>query len=228
MRILVTNDDGIDAPGLVELARLASDFGKVVVVAPESEQSACGHRITVDRPLRIRTHRAGWYAVDGTPADCVRVALAEIAPESAWVLSGINPGGNLGVDIYMSGTVAAAREGALLGRRAAAFSHYLRRGLPLDWSLARERLRPVLERILKEPVGPGGHWNVNLPHTEHDRVPIDMVVCERDRLPLPVSFARDPDESLVYDGNYHERRHAPSTDIAACFGGSIAVTLLEP
>lgn len=228
MRILVTNDDGIEAPGLLELATLAQEFGEVFVVAPETEQSACGHRITTHRPLTLRPVRANWCALDGTPADCVRVALTEVVPEAAWVFSGINPGGNLGVDIYMSGTVAAAREAALLGRGAIACSHYLRRGLPLNWALARERLRPVIRELLARPRELGDHWNVNLPHTDHQEVDLPSVHCARDCSPLPVAFERNMDGTLRYSGNYHARLHEPETDVATCFGGHIAITLLLP
>jgi 5'-nucleotidase len=212
----------------LELVALASEFGDVLVVAPEEEHSSCGHRTTTDRPLRVRTVRPHWFAVDGTPADCVRVALTNLAPEVEWVLSGINPGGNLGVDIYMSGTVAAAREAALLGRGAVAFSHYMRRGHVLNWGLARERLRPVMATLLERPRELGDHWNVNLPHTDHQETVVTSVFCKRDNSPLPVSFRPEGEHTVQYNGNYHERAHRPFTDVAACFGGHIAISLLTP
>ncbi len=124
MRILVTNDDGIFSPGLLALAEVASGFGQVRVVAPDVEQSAMGHAITIQRPLQYRrTQLDGFeaYRVNGTPADCVALGLyhwdgAEL------VLSGINLGSNLGNEIWHSGTVAAAKQASLLGVRAAAFS----------------------------------------------------------------------------------------------------------
>ncbi len=124
MRILVTNDDGIYSPGLVALAEVAARFGQVRVVAPDVEQSAMGHAITIQRPVqyhRLPLSDFEAYRVNGTPADCVALGLyhwdgAEL------VLSGVNLGSNLGHEIWHSGTVAAAKQAALLGVRAAAFS----------------------------------------------------------------------------------------------------------
>ena len=110
MKILLTNDDGIDAPGLEALAAAARCLaGEVVVVAPAEPHSGCGHRVTTDRPLAVAEIAAGWYRVSGTQADCVRLALGRLVPDAALVISGINAGGNLGADIHLSGTVAAAR-----------------------------------------------------------------------------------------------------------------------
>ncbi len=110
MQILLTNDDGIDAEGLQSLARELSGVGKVIIVAPARGCSCCGHSVTTASPLVVREVREDQFAVEGWPADCVRVAIHHLKLEPDWVLSGINHGGNLGVDILMSGTVAAARE----------------------------------------------------------------------------------------------------------------------
>src|SRR5437867_3207186 len=132
MRFLLTNDDGIEAPGLEALC-LAAGFGAPVVVAPVEALSGCGHRVTTHQPLRIIPHQPGRYAVDGTPADCIRVALHRLMPEATWILSGINAGGNLGADVWHSGTVAAVREAGLHGRKGIAISHYRKKGPPIDW-----------------------------------------------------------------------------------------------
>lgn len=124
MRILVSNDDGIQSPGLLALAAAAEAFGVVKVAAPDSEQSAMGHAITVDRPLLVnpaQVGRAEAIRINGTPADCVALGL-HFWQGADLVLSGINLGSNLGHEIWYSGTVAAARQAALLGVRAAAFS----------------------------------------------------------------------------------------------------------
>ena len=124
MRILVTNDDGIFSPGLLALAEVATRFGEVRVVAPDVEQSAMGHAITIQRPLQYHRAQLGpfeAYRVNGTPADCVALGLYHWDGADL-VLSGINLGSNLGNEIWHSGTVAAARQAALLGVRAAAFS----------------------------------------------------------------------------------------------------------
>src|SRR4051794_24305316 len=115
MRFVLTNDDGIDAPGLRALEEAARQVGEVIVVAPAAPQSGCSHRVTTSALIRV--HRAGpdRFAVEATPADCVRVALYRFGPEPAWVLSGVNDGGNLGADVHHSGTVAAVREAVLHG-----------------------------------------------------------------------------------------------------------------
>jgi len=114
--ILVTNDDGVHAPGLIALARAMRDKGEVVVVAPDRERSAVGHALTMHRPLRLELLRDGVYALNGTPTDCVAIAVKRLLPRRPDLLvSGINRGGNLGHDITYSGTVSAAFEGTLLG-----------------------------------------------------------------------------------------------------------------
>jgi hypothetical protein len=121
MKLLLTNDDGIDAPGLAALAAAAEQLGEAVVVAPLEGHSGCGHRVTTDEELTILGRGVSRFAVDGTPADCVRVALHSLAPEASHVLAGINAGGNLGADVWISGTVAAVREAVWLlapGNRA--------------------------------------------------------------------------------------------------------------
>jgi 5'-nucleotidase len=124
--ILLSNDDGFRAPGLLEARRALSTLGDVVVCAPHSEQSATSHSISLTTPLRLREHEPGFFSVDGTPADCVYVALCShgrVLPRRPdIVVSGINHGLNLAGDVFYSGTVAAAREGALRGLRGLALS----------------------------------------------------------------------------------------------------------
>src|SRR5437764_14701467 len=127
MKLLLTNDDGIDAPGLAALLAAARPLGEPVLVAPLAAHSGCSHRVTTDGPIRVE-HRPAGFAVEGTPADCVRVALHDIVRDAAWVLSGINAGGNLGADVYISGTVAAVREAVLHGYPGVAVSQYRKRG----------------------------------------------------------------------------------------------------
>ena len=169
MKLIVTNDDGIEAEGLQTLVRLASQWGEVVVVAPAEPQSGVGHQLTTDRPIRVDKLTEESYRIWGTPADCSRLALNCLGSDSDWVLSGINHGGNLGVDVYESGTVAAAREAAIHGCKAVALSHYTVKGRSIDWPLAAERLRPVLDSLLNETLEAGCFLNVNLPHPEHNR-----------------------------------------------------------
>src|SRR5271157_4659485 len=125
--ILMTNDDGIYAPGLWALYEELSQLGEVAVVAPDSEQSAVGHAITLIHPLRVKKVTIdggvqGW-AVSGTPADCVKIAMAELLPQTPeMVVSGINLGPNVGINVLYSGTVSAATEACILGIRGMAFS----------------------------------------------------------------------------------------------------------
>src|SRR5262245_19484221 len=125
--ILISNDDGVNAAGIAALAKGLEDLGDIVVVAPAREQSAMSHAISLDRPLRKTVVRPGWFAIDGTPVDCVYLGLLHIASRRpALVVSGINHGFNLGADVFYSGTVAAAVEGAIRGVPAFAISQSVR------------------------------------------------------------------------------------------------------
>ncbi len=131
MRILVTNDDSINSPGLLELVKVAMKLGEVIVVAPKFEQSAKSHAIDVRNGMKLEKHDLGLgveaYSLDSTPADCVRTAYYGLKKEIDFVFSGINAGLNLGEDIAYSGTVAAISEAAMLGIRGIAFSSYDKR-----------------------------------------------------------------------------------------------------
>ncbi len=123
MHIMVTNDDGIHAPGILALAAALRELGEVTVVAPDRERSAAGHSLTLHSPLRVFELREGWYAVDGTPTDCVNMGIHSLLPfQPDLVVSGINHGANLGDDVTYSGTVAAAMEATLMGIPAMAVS----------------------------------------------------------------------------------------------------------
>jgi 5'-nucleotidase len=124
MKVLLTNDDCIDAPGLAALTDAAADFGTIAVVAPLHAHSGCSHRVTTQEPILVEPRGDNRAAVVGTPADCVRVALHRCCPDFDWVLAGVNAGGNLGADVYLSGTVSAVREAVLHGRPGIAFSCY--------------------------------------------------------------------------------------------------------
>jgi len=223
MKIVVTNDDGIDAPGLASLLEVAERFGEVYVVAPAEEHSSGGHRVTVKGPIRVEQLDRTRFRVHGTPADCARLALAELVPDATWLVSGINEGGNLGADVYMSGTVAAAREAALMGSGAVAISHYIRRGVPLDWRLAESRGELVLARLLASPPPSGAYWNVNLPHVPGE---CPLVECPLDPSAMQVRFRREGD-GYVYGGSYQERPRRSGTDVETCFGGAITMTQLS-
>lgn len=226
MVFLLTNDDGIDAPGLVALAEAVAEMGPNVWIAPCGPQSGCSHRVTTHGPLRIVPHTEGRWAIEGTPADCVRLGLKRLAPQMTWVLAGINHGGNLGADIHHSGTVAAVREAALHGFPGIALSHYSKRGMEIDWRRAARWLRPVMQDLLGRTWTPGTFWNINLPHLAADAPDPQVVVCPLDRSPLPLNY-REENGHWHYDANYHERPRRPGSDVDVCFGGKIAVTLLS-
>src|SRR2546430_456977 len=170
MKFVLTNDDGIDAPGLAALLAAVTRLGQgePVVVAPSDALSGCSHRVTTDTPLIVEARGDRRYAVRGTPADCVRVALLRAAPDADWILSGVNAGGNLGADVYLSGTVAAAREATLHGKPAVAFSQYRKRAVPFDWGRTAVWAAHVLGDLIQRPWSPGVLWNVNFPHLGAD------------------------------------------------------------
>jgi 5'-nucleotidase len=226
MKFLLTNDDGIDAPGLAALAEVAAPLGDAVWVAPHEHLSGCSHRVTTNVPIRLCRRAMGRWAVEGTPADCVRVGLARIVPDAAWVLSGINDGGNLGADVHHSGTVAAVREAVLHGRPGIAVSHYKKRGLVIDWGRAAGWLKPLVADLVRRPWEAGSFWNINVPHLAAEEGEPGAVFCPLDGGPLPLSF-RVEEDFYHYDGNYHQRVRQAGADVDVCFSGKIAVTLVR-
>lgn len=227
VRFLLTNDDGIDAPGLAALQRAIAqlDLGTATVVAPQVQHSGCGHQVTVERPLTVeeRSAAAGIYALDGTPADCTRVAIAHLAPDFDWAIAGINAGGNLGADAYMSGTVAAVREAAFHGRPAIALSHYIRRPLEIDWDRAIAWTVALLPELLKRDRPDGWFWNVNFPHLLPTEPDPPWEFCAPSTDPLPVVYDRQG-LTFHYGGRYGDRDRQPGTDVDVCFNGRIAIT----
>lgn len=165
-RVLLTNDDGIMAKGLdVLLKAIRPLVSEVWIVAPEGEQSGSSHSLTLKRPLRIREVTNKTFAVDGTPTDCVLLAVSEVMKQEPpdIILSGINRGGNLGGDITYSGTVAAAMEGTLLGIRSIAFSQVYNQKTHIEWDTASNWIEPVLSFINELTLPEGILVNVNFP-----------------------------------------------------------------
>lgn len=226
-KLLLTNDDGIDAPGLEALLAIAQQLGRPTVVAPVEAHSGCSHKVTTDQPLRIMVREEGRFAINGTPADCVRVALQHLAPDTTWVLSGINAGGNLGADVHYSGTVAAVREAVLHGWPGLAISQYRKRGLAHDWQRAVVWTVPLLRDLLARPWKRGTFWNINLPHLAATDPHPEVVFCPLDPTPLPLSYRHEEGGLLYYDGDYHTRQREPGCDVDVCFGGQIAATLIS-
>jgi 5'-nucleotidase len=224
MALILTNDDGIDAPGIKALQKALRQT--TMIVAPQDHLSGCGHQVTTGKPIPVEQRSEATYAVGGTPADCTRLAIAHLSPEVEWVLSGINAGGNLGVDVHISGTVAAVREAAILGVRGIAISHWIKRPLLIDWEVATVRTARVLEKLMAEDLPPGHFWNVNLPHLEPDAPEPEIIFCEASIDPLPVNYRQEGD-TYHYEGRYGDRDRAPNTDVDVCFSGNIAVTRLR-
>lgn len=222
MTIVLTNDDGIDAPGLRAL-QAALPHQPTVTVAPDRPHSGCSHQLSRGVAIPISPRGPGAYAIGGTPADCTRVALGHLAPQAQWVLSGINAGGNLGADTYVSGTVAAVREATLLRVPGIALSHYIQRDRPIDWAVATRLAAKVLARLMAQPLPPGRFWNVNLPHLGADDPDPPVVECPLCTQPLPTEFSV-MDAQFHYGGDYQQRQRDPGSDVAVCFGGSIAIT----
>lgn len=227
MKLLLTNDDGIEAPGLGALLLLAESLGEPLVIAPHAPASGVSHATTTDGPLRVNTVHPKRHSVEGTPADCVRVALHRHGSDVDFVLAGINNGGNLGVDVYHSGTVAAVREAAIHGVPSIAISHYRDRSLEeADWQRAVLWVKPIIEDLMARPFVPGEFWNVNLPMPgENDDRP-EVIHCGLDTSPLILSF-REDQNLLHYDGRYSLRPRQQGLDVDVCFGGKIAVSRMH-
>jgi len=167
--ILVTNDDGIQSKGIIALAKALREIGDVFTVAPDVEQSAVAHSLTLHRPLRVEKIRKNFYAVDGTPADCIHLGVNTILPKRPrLIVSGINKGGNLGDDIIYSGTVSAAFEGTLLGIPSFAISLVSRSHFKFDVA-ARFAVR-VARSIIERGLPKNTFLNINVPNVDEKKI----------------------------------------------------------
>ena len=235
MRILLTNDDGIRAPGLELLARTAAQLGEVWIVAPGEQCSGMSQRLTifgemplqqVDYPVPVQ----GAWQLGGTPADCVKLALCCLLPERPdYIFSGVNDGWNTGFDLAYSGTVGACLEAVMNGLPAIAFSTGSRK----EPSVAEAWMLPLAQELLAQPLSPGEFWNVNFP-----MVPLSE--CKgvlRGRETAGISMYQSefirrqrPDGTLSYEqrGVQIARHRAPEgSDIAAVLDGYISVGRLR-
>lgn len=234
MQILLTNDDGILAPGLLCLYDAVKEFGTVHTVAPETPQSAVGHSITLANPLicntvQLREGLSAW-SVDGRPADCVKLAVAELLEEKPdLVVSGINAGANVGIYVIYSGTVAAAIEAALFGIPAVAFS--LMFYDKLDFTMAGQIARSVLHTLIENNALQGGVvYTVNMPAPEFGW-PKGIKVVRQSTAPMDDKFERrtDPKGRLYFwmNPDLELRENDHQTDVAAVREGYVAVTALR-
>jgi len=233
MRILITNDDGILAPGIEALYRAVADLGEVDVVAPETTQSGVGHAISVLTPMAARRVHVknvfeGW-AVDGRPADCVKLAFLELLPwRPDFVISGINAGINTGVYVFYSGTVAGAAEAAIFGVPAMAVS--LELSDRLDFERAGQIARQVFQRYAAAQPPAGTCLNVNIPALDAGW-PKGVRVCPQSVVQASDKYRKqqDPRGHAIYwlDGALPEQTSHPNTDIEAVLDGYVSITPLR-
>jgi 5'-nucleotidase len=233
MRVLISNDDGIGAPGIERLEHIVAEItDDVWVVAPESDNSGAGHSLTLSQPVRVRQLSERRFAVNGTPTDSVLMGVLELISDRRpdLVLSGINRGGNLGEDITYSGTVAAAMEGTLLGIPSIALSQHSDNVHRTRWSTA-ERHAPDLLRALVEIGWPANVFlNVNFPNVPADQVKGVSVTRQGRRKPgSKLDRRRDPRGRPYYwiDSARVEEPTLEGSDLSAIYDGRISVTPLH-
>jgi 5'-nucleotidase len=236
MLLVLSNDDGVEAEGIATLHSVLSDRSECLIVAPRGPQSGVGHAVTTTEPMSLEELEPGRFGLGGTPADCARVALGrraafarkavgrdEIPASDLWMVAGINHGANLGVDTYISGTAAAAREAAILGFPAIAISQYVGRHRRPDWSVTAVRARQALDALFERSPRPGFFWNVNLPHPADESTDHELVFCPMD--PSPHAFHYETREGkLHWVSDFHSRPRRPGHDIDVCMGGEISIT----
>jgi 5'-nucleotidase len=236
VRILLTNDDGVYAPGLRALRKELLKLGEVTVVAPATEQSAAGHSITLLTPLMVQEvldddNRPMGWAVEGRPADCVKLALLELLPAPPdVVVSGLNAGSNAGINVLYSGTVAAAIEGSFFRHTSIAVSLEYTKPRPLDFPRGADLARRVVEQIVARQPAQGSLFNVNIP--SFDRGPIHGIrVAPQNVAPYLEAYDRRVDpRGRVYFWNKPVFRCPdphPDTDVTLMSEGYITVTPLQ-
>jgi 5'-nucleotidase len=236
VRILLTNDDGVYAPGLRALRTELQKLGEVTVVAPASEQSGVGHSITLLTPLLVqevldeRNQFMGW-AVEGRPADCVKLGLLELLPDPPDLLvSGLNAGSNAGINVLYSGTVAAAIEGAFFRQTSIAVSLEYTKPKPLNYPRAAELARRVIEQIMTQKPAQGSLFNVNIPSLEKGPVR-GIRTVPQNVAPYVETFDRrvDPRGRVYFWTNpgYECPEPHPDSDVTALREGYITVTPLQ-
>jgi len=229
MRILVSNDDGYFSPGIAALAQAMRAFGEVTVVAPEADRSGASNSLTLDRPLYVRRSSQGFYYVNGTPTDCVHVAVTGFLDHRPdLVVSGINNSANLAEDTLYSGTVAAAMEGYLLGLPAIAFSLASRSFEHLETAVAVAQ--QVVRRLIDQPFAKARLLNVNIPAVPINELQgYELTRLGRRHVAQPVETAVSPRGETVYwvgpPGG--QREAGPGTDFHALSQSRVSVTPLQ-
>jgi 5'-nucleotidase len=234
-RILVANDDGIYAPGLAVLERIAAEISDDIwIVAPESEQSGASHSLTLSDPLRLRQIEERRFAVKGTPTDCVLMAIKSVMPQAPdLVLSGVNRGQNLCEDVTYSGTIAAAMEGTVFGIPSIALSqsYGLTGSRDLKWQTAEHHAPNLIRKLLGNSWGEGVLININFPDCEPDEVAGTEVSVQgsRDQNMLRIDERVDARGRSYYWLGYGGQKSTPAegTDLKAIYDGKISITPLH-
>lgn len=230
MRFLLTNDDGIYARGLSALYDELSNVADCLIVAPEIEQSAVGHAITIFRPLMVRRATKNnsflGYAVYGTPADCVKIGLKELSDKPVdMVVSGINRGANVGINVIYSGTVSAATEAAIMGVPALAVSLDTRR--EADYTFAAKFVRRIVMQFVNNPLLKNNAFNLNIPALPEEKIK-GLVVVRQGKGNVIEHFEKriDPRENTYYwiSGESQSAGDERNTDVSALAAGFITLT----
>ncbi len=231
MKILISNDDGIRATGLKYLIRAAEGVAKVFVSAPEDEASATSHAITLRSPLRAREVAERQFAVGGTPTDCIYLALHYFCnPKPDLVLSGINRGPNLGLDVLYSGTVAAAMEAVRYGIPAIAFSLTSNSPSQREWEVASQIAEKIIKWFVKKaPVSPPKLLNVNIPPSEKTDLQWKITRLGNVEYPIRIERREDPmGEPYYWIGGYPPKYDLEkNTDCWAVQQGFVSITPLK-
>ena len=229
MRILLSNDDGYFAPGLAALAEGLAPLGQISVVAPERDRSGSSNSLTLDRPLMISRAHNGFHYVNGTPTDCIHMAVTGLLDfEPDVVVSGINSGSNMGDDTLYSGTVAAATEGYLLGIPSIAVSLVSKEFVHYD--TAARVARELVERLVRAPFGSPVLLNVNVPDIPYEALTgREVTRLGRRHKAQPVVASKNPrGETVYWVGPAGAAREAgPGTDFNALERGVVSVTPLQ-
>lgn len=237
MHILLTNDDGINAPGLQALEDIARALSpsRMTIVAPEYDQSGVAHSLSLNDPLRLREAGPDRYAIKGTPTDCVIMAIHHVfqGRRPDLVLSGVNRGHNVAEDVTYSGTVAGAMEGTILGVPSIALSQSYSSGdrENVPWATAVTHAPDIIRKLLKAGVSPATLININFPNCEPDEI-AGVTVCtqgKRDAALLKIEERRDGRNIPYYWIGFERQRSIPrpGTDLAALAERRIAVTPLR-
>ena len=229
MRILLSNDDGYFAPGLAALAEAMAALCEVTVVAPERDRSGATSSLTLYRPLQLTKAHNGFYFVNGTPTDCVHMAVTGLLGfDPDMVVSGVNSGSNMGDDTLYSGTVAAATEGYLLGIPAIAISLVSREFV--HYETAARVARELVERLQRSPMGAPVLLNVNVPDVPYESLAgVEVTRLGRRHKAQPVVTGKNPrGETVYWIGPAGAAREAgPGTDFNALERGAVSVTPLQ-